>query len=133
MNMVQKLKLKGQINAIEFFGVRLRNLVELEIDLMDDLRSLMSPHSNQVLYQGKSITVNTQNINDWKNYVEQLLEQRACYLTKLEHLCIKGGSFLRVEQAAQLLSNFDPLKMLKEFVYDCCCIMGLTEILLALK
>ena len=75
--MVQKLKLKGQINAIEFFGVRLRNLVELEIDFMDDLRSLMNNNSNQVLYLGKSITVNLQNLNNWKNYVEQLLENRA--------------------------------------------------------
>lgn len=38
MTAVQKLSLAGQVNAIEFFGVRAQSLRELTIDFLDELR-----------------------------------------------------------------------------------------------
>ena len=35
MHLLQQLKLQGQVNAIEFFGVNVRTLKELNLDLMD--------------------------------------------------------------------------------------------------
>ena len=42
MDLLQKLKLQGHINAIEFFGVNVRNLRELSLDMMDAVREAMN-------------------------------------------------------------------------------------------
>ena len=64
MNMLQQLKLQGQINAIEFFGVNVRTLKELSLDLMDSRREALNrPNgAHLVVYQGRTITVNQQSL-----------------------------------------------------------------------
>ena len=41
MKNLELLSLQGHINAVEFFGVDMRNLKILELDMLDELRSLI--------------------------------------------------------------------------------------------
>ena len=38
MRQLESLSLQGHINAVEFFGIDMRNLRKLELDMLDELR-----------------------------------------------------------------------------------------------
>jgi len=72
--------LQAHINAVEFFGVNMRNLKHLELDMLDELfqkiqgRVLqqVQPRINLV-YQGREIELNVERLREWITYCEDLL------------------------------------------------------------
>ena len=55
MNGVTKLSLRGQINAIFFFGVDHAKIRDWRIDFMDDLRLIASNVGSIANYKGRKI------------------------------------------------------------------------------
>lgn len=72
--------MQAHINAVEFFGVNMRNLKHLELDMLDELfqkiqgRVLqqVQPRINLV-YQGREIELNVERLREWITYCEDLL------------------------------------------------------------
>ena len=77
MKTLETLTLQGHTNAVEFFGINLRTLKYLELDMLDELkRRVQGGGGGSILYQGRVIQTNLQNIQGWEDYVVQLFREK---------------------------------------------------------
>mmetsp|Transcript_42800 Transcript_42800/g.56550 ORF Transcript_42800/g.56550 Transcript_42800/m.56550 type:complete len:137 (-) Transcript_42800:467-877(-) len=135
MNNLVTLTLQGHQNAIEFFGINLRNLKHLEIDLLDELRQLSPVNlpARTVLYKGRMIQTSGTALQGWNDYVVALFAERGHELHSLQKLVVRGGLSWRASQVLSLLANLDCFNRLKELVFDAgSTVQSLSEILMAI-
>lgn len=82
MNDLESLSLQGHINAVEFFGIDMRNVKTLELDMLDELCQLSQPGMRgqglrrfaSVLYKGRQIEVQSDRLTAWVNYAKSMME-----------------------------------------------------------
>ena len=60
MNYVESLVLQGHINAVEFFGVNLKTVKHLKLDMMDELATAVINGASVSNYRGMQIRRNNQ-------------------------------------------------------------------------